>query len=72
MEFRDFFKERLRQVRKEHGETQVQVAEAIGTATRYYQKLESGDNLPGLELLIALADHYEVTADYLLGRTDER
>ena len=72
MEFRTFFKERLRQVRKEHGETQEQVAKAIGTATRYYQKLEAGESLPGLELLIALADHYNLSADYLLGRTDER
>lgn len=72
MEFRDFFKTRLRQIRKECGETQEQVAKAIGTATRYYQKLEAGECLPGLELLVALADHYEISADYLLGRTDEK
>lgn len=72
MEFKDFFCVRLRQIRKESGETQAQVAEGIGTATRYYQKLESGDNLPGAELLIALADHFQVSLDYLMGRTDER
>ena len=72
MEFRILFKERLRQVRKEYGETQAQVAGAIGTATRYYQKLEAGECLPGLELLVALADHYGLSTDYLLGRTDEK
>lgn len=72
MEFKDFFKGRLREIRRKSGETQAQVAAAVGTTTRYYQKLESGENLPGAELLIALADHFEVSLDYLMGRTDER
>ena len=72
MKFNDYFSARLRQMRKESGETQAQVAAGIGTATRYYQKLESGENLPGAELLIALADHFQVSLDYLMGRTDER
>ena len=71
MEFKDFFKGRLREIRRKSGETQAQVAAAVGTATRYCQKLESGENLPGAELLIALADHFEVSLDYLMGRTDE-
>ena len=70
MEFKEFFKDRLRAIRRESGETQAQVAGAI--ATRYYQKLESGENLPGAELLIALADHFEVSLDYLMGRSDKR
>ena len=72
MEFKDFFKGRLREIRRASGETQAQVAAAVGTATRYYQKLESGENLPGAELLIALADHFEVSLDYLMGRTDKK
>ena len=72
MEFKEFFKDRLRAIRRESGETQAQVAGAIGTATRYYQKLDSGENLPGAELLIALADHFEVSLDYLMGRSDKR
>ena len=72
MEFKEFFKDRLRAIRRESGETQAQVAGAIGTATRYYQTLESGENLPGAELLIALADHFEVSLDYLMGRSDKR
>ena len=72
MEFKDFFKGRLREIRQKSGETQAQVAAAVGTATRYYQKLESGENLPGAELLIALADHFEVSLDYLMGRTDKK
>lgn len=64
--------ERLRALRKEKKETQVQVAEAVGVTDRQYQRFESGVNLPGFENLCALADHFGVTLDYLAGRTDER
>lgn len=64
--------ERLRTLRKECKETQLQVAEAIGTATRHYQRFELNEAFPGLELFCALADHFHVNADYLLGRTDVR
>jgi len=70
MEFREFFPTRLRELRKETGETQVQVAQAIGVSPRYYQNLELGENLPGFECLIALADHFGVSLDYLAGRTE--
>ncbi len=63
---------RLRYLRKERKETQLQVAESVGTAMRHYQRFELGEALPGLELFCALADHFQVNADYLLGRTDVR
>lgn len=72
MDFRDFFKTRIRALRKEIGETQVQVAKAIGVSGRYYQNLELGENLPGIECFIALADHFSVSLDYLAGRSEER
>lgn len=66
------FQERLRALRKEKGETQVQVAEALGIASRHYQKFEAGANLPSFENLWALADHFGVSMDYLAGRSEER
>lgn len=72
MDFRDFFKTRIRALRKETSETQVQVAKAIGVSGRYYQNLELGENLPGIECFIALADHFGVSLDYLAGRSEER
>lgn len=63
---------RLRILRMERKETQLQVAEAIGTAMRHYQRFELNEGLPSLDLFSALADHFEVNADYLLGRTDIR
>ena len=57
------FSERLRELRKEKKETQVQTAKAIEITDRQYQRFEAGENLP---------DHFGVTLDYLAGRTDER
>ena len=64
--------ERLKELRKERKETQVQVAEAIGITPRQYQGLEAGTSAPNFYNLCALADHFGVTLDYLAGRTDER
>ena len=64
--------ERMKELRSERGETQAGVAEAIGMTTRQYQRYEAGNQKPGLDYLMALADHFEVTLDYLAGRTDER
>lgn len=72
MDFREFFKNKLRELRKERNETQRQVAEDLGITSRHYQKFESGEILPSLENFFALADHFGVSLDYLAGRTEER
>ena len=72
MNFREFFKGRLRDLRKEHNETQKQVAEDIGITSRHYQKFESGEILPSLENFFALARHFGVSLDYLAGYTEVR
>ena len=64
------FKERLRELRKEKGETQAHVAEAIGIAERHYQRFERGANMPNMENAWKLADHFGVSIDYLVGRSD--
>lgn len=64
--------ERLRTLRKEKRETQVQTAAAIGVAERNYQRFEAGGTLPSLENAWKLADHFGVSIDYLAGRSDER
>lgn len=66
------FKDRVRQLRKEKKETQAQIAAAIGLQPRHYQRFELGENLPSYANLITLADHFQVTLDYLMCRTDER
>ena len=70
MEF--LLKERLRELRKEKSETQVQVAADVGIAEQQYQTYERGSNLPNLENTWKLADHFGVSIDYLVGRSEER
>ena len=65
-------KERLGELRIEECETQVQVAEGVQILEQQYQKYERGASIPGVEILWRLADHFGVTVDYLIGRSDER
>ena len=64
--------ERLKQLRKERGVQQRELAQMLGISIRGYQFYESGDNEPNIKVLIALADFYNVSIDYLVGRVDER
>ena len=63
---------RLKTLRKERKETQLQVAQAIGMGARHYQRIENDEGLPGLEIFCALAEHFGVSLVYLAGRTDRR
>lgn len=66
------FSERLKQLRAEKGKKQTEMAAFIGKGSRHYQKMEYGEvNVPALTL-IKLADFFEVSLDYLVGRTDQR
>ena len=65
------FNEHLRSIRKSKKVTQKQVAQGIGLAERHYQAWELGSYKPGFDALIALADYFDVSLDYLVGRTDK-
>lgn len=71
MEFRKFFSDQLRQLRKKSGETQQQVADGLGIPRQHYQKFECGENLPSLEYFMALANHFGVSLDELAGWNEE-
>jgi DNA-binding XRE family transcriptional regulator len=65
------FNERLKQLRKEKKITQKALATAINRTERYGQELEYGKTKPGFDILIALADYFDVSIDYLVGRSDD-
>lgn len=65
-------KNRIIELRKEAGLNQTQVAQKIGCVLKTYQNYEQGHNFPTLEYAAALAELYEVSIDYLLGRSDCR
>lgn len=58
---------RMIEVRKDHDETQKQLADAIGWHRVQIAKYELGINTPGIEYLIKFCRHYRVSADYILG-----
>lgn len=63
--------EKIRLLRKEHGMTQAEVAKAIGMSIRGYQDLELGV-MPRSDKLLTIAEFYQVSIDWLMGRTDRR
>ena len=63
---------RIRQLRLEKGLTQVQLAKATGTTKQNIYQIEANRNYPGIKLMIAIADYFQVSLDYLFGRTDQR
>ena len=66
------FSARIKALRKEKGLKQSEMAELLGCKCNHYQRIEYGQvNIPSLTLLF-LADYFDVSADYLLGRTDIR
>lgn len=68
----DIFAQRVKELRKERKKTQTEMAEYLGVVPRAYQYYESATNYPNVPGLIKLADFFEVSTDYLLGRTDQR
>ena len=56
--------------RKERGLTQQQVANALKMYKSAYQRYEQGKVVPTATVIINLADGFNVSTDYLLGRTD--
>ena len=64
--------QRLKQCRKEKGYTQNQVAIYCDITEKTYQNYELMTREPKLEILIKIADLFDVSLDYLTGRTDSK
>jgi transcriptional regulator with XRE-family HTH domain len=62
----------LKKVRHERKESQLYAAEKIGICFQQLSAYESGKHEPRASILIAMADHYNVSLDYLTGRTEKR
>ena len=65
------FNDRLKLLRKEKSLTQVQIAQALDLNYRHYQRLEA-DHTPNYSNLMQIAEFFNVSIDYLVGRTDIR
>lgn len=60
----------LKAARKKSGKTQKEVAEGIGIGQGTYKNYETGAREPNGDTLVAIANYFGVTTDYLLGRPD--
>ncbi len=68
----EIFSDRLKKLRNEKGLKQSEMGDLLGCTERNYQRIEYGQiNVPATTLM-ALADYFDVTTDYPLGRSDER
>ena len=63
---------RIKELRNEKKQTLKQMAEAFGTSNQVISRYELGQAEPDFETLIKIADYFNVSVDYLLGRTDKR
>lgn len=64
------FGTRLKQIRHQYNLTQKQFASLIGSTERGIQRYEAGERKPTFDVLIAILNKIDISADYLLGRTD--
>ena len=69
---REILSGRLKQCRKEKGLTQREVAIYCDITEKAYQNYELMTREPRLDVLTKIADLFDVSLDYLAGRTDKR
>lgn len=61
---------RLREIRKSKGISQLKLAMDLNTNQNTISRYETGEREPGIAEIIAIADYFNISVDYLLERTD--
>ena len=63
---------KIRNLREDHDKTQAEIANYLHVKQTTYSKYELGKiNIP-IDIFIKLSDYYNVSVDYLLGRTSKK
>lgn len=70
MVYRDLFSARLLHCRKKSGMSQKALADVLGLSDAAVTMLEKAKRSPSFEVLCTLADFFDVSLDYLVGRSD--
>ena len=63
---------RLRELRRQRRISQVRLAMELNVSQNTNCRYETGEQEAGYAMLIRIADYFDVSVDYLLGRTDNR
>lgn len=64
--------ERMKELRKAKNLRQEDAAAELGLSMSAYCRYELGSREPNASVIVRMADYYDVSADYLLGRSDTR
>ena len=64
--------ERIRNLREDSDLTQMELGQLLHISQRAYSHYESGDRKIPLEILVSLAEYFQCSIDYLLGRTEKK
>lgn len=67
-----YYIQRLRDLREDNDLKQSDIASLLQTTQPQYSRYENGDREIPIRHLITLADFYQVSTDYILGRTDRK
>lgn len=62
---------RIRDIRNDRGLTQEQIAKILHVSQNTYSQYEIGTTRFPLDVVVTLAEYYNVSMDYLVGLTDE-
>lgn len=62
---------KLRELRINHGISQIELGKALAVTKQTISNWENDNILPSIEMLVKIADYFNVTTDYLLGRTEQ-
>lgn len=71
MHYQKTFAQNLATLRKNAGISQKALASILGISDAAVNMLEKEKRLPSFEILLALADYFNVSIDYLVGRSDD-
>ena len=61
---------RLKELRKKKGISQLRLATDLNTTQNTISRYETGEREPGIDELTKIADYFNVSVDYLIGRTE--
>ena len=64
------FAHRLKELREEKGVTQQEIGSLVNMSKMAISHWEKGHSEPSIAQLIVLSNYFEVTVDYLIGKTD--
>lgn len=62
---------KLKEIRKSKGISQLKLAMDLNMSQNTISRYETGDREPGITELIKIADYFNVSIDYLVGRTNK-